>query len=164
MVKLKKDYRLSLILSSILLLLTYGVEGWMYGLWIISKFSEQQTIFTKFTEPVRFGIFYGAAIAGILFFVIILASPASVITASVNGWLKSDIRAFFSIFIGAFAFAILVQQLDYFARFSIMVSVVFLVKLDLQLIGCSRWLCSLILIIFCWLGFTGGILAFYIWS
>ena len=163
MVKLNKDYRLSLTLSSILLLLTYIVEGWMYGWWIVGL-SDYENILTQFSEQVRFGAFYGAAIAGISFFVIFLTSPFSLITVSLNGWLKSDTRAFLSIFLGAFIFAIVVQRVDYFIRFLVMVSAVFLVKLDLQLVGFSRWHCSTILIFLCWLGFTGGILAFYSWS
>ena len=81
---------------------------------------------------------------------------------SLDNWLKSDTRAFLSIFIGAFTFTLIVQKVDYFARFLVFAAAALLLKLDLQLIGCNRWLSSLLLIIFCWLGFTGGILAFYI--
>ncbi|MBE9045137.1 hypothetical protein IQ255_12105 [Pleurocapsales cyanobacterium LEGE 10410] len=160
MVKLNRKSRLSLILSSFLLLVTYVVEGWMYGLWM-AEFLEYGVIFNQFADQVRYGILYGAAITVISLFVVILASPFSLMTTSLDGWLRSDTRAFLSIFVGAFAFAILVQRVDYFARFLVMVSAVFLVKLDLQLVGLSRWLCSVILILLCWLGFTGGILAFY---
>ena len=155
----RKKNSWSLILSTLLLLLTYGTEGWFYGLWIDRRL-EQSTLL-QFSESTRWSILYGAAIVGILLLVILFTSPFSLMTMGLDNWLKSDTRAFLSIFIGAFTFAILVQRVDYFARFLVLISAVFLVKLDLQLVGCGRWLCSLILAILCWFGFTGGILAFY---
>jgi hypothetical protein len=149
--------------SLILLLLTYAAEGWMYGGWI-SKQLEEGILLTQLTEQMRLGIFYTIAIAAISFFIIIFTSPISLFTISLNGWLKSDTRAFLSIFIGAFAVALVVQRVDFFARFLVLTAAALLFKLDLQLSGCNRWLGSLILIIFCWLGFTSGILAFYNWS
>ena len=163
MVKLKKKSRLSLIFSFLLLLLTYVAEGWMYGSWI-NRFLEQKSLLNSFSELTRFGLLYGAAVAGIVLLVFVFTSPVSLMTLGLNNWLKSDTRAIISIFIGAFAFAILVQRVHYFARLLVLVSAVFLLKLDLQLSGYSRWLCSLILTILCWLGFSGGILAFYGWN
>ena len=163
MVRLSKNPRFFLIFSLVLFLLTYGIEGWLYGSWM-NRFLKQENVLIQFTEPARFGVLYVSAVIGILFLVIIFASPISLITIGLDNWLKSDTRAFLSIFIGAFAFAILVQRVDYFARFLVLISAVFLLKLDLQLVGYSRWLSSLILIILCWLGFTGGILTFYEWN
>lgn len=154
-----KENRHSLILSLLLLLLTYAAEGWIYGFWM-ERFLEGDLL-AQFAEPARLSILYVAAIFSILLLVIVFSSPVSLMTVSLNGWLKSDTRAFISIFLGAFAFAILVQRIDYFARFLVLLSALFLLKLDLQLIGCSRWLGSFILFILCWLGFTGGILIFY---
>ena len=150
-------------ISLFLLLLTYGVEGWLYGVWA-NNFLEAGDLYVQFAEKFRFGILYGVAVAVILLCVIIFTSPISLVAISLDNWLKSDTRAFLSIFIGAFAFTLIVQKVDYFARFLVFVASALLLKLDLQLIGFNRWLCSLILAIFCWLGFTGGILAFYMWS
>ncbi|MGF1590348.1 MAG: hypothetical protein ACFCU7_14100 [Pleurocapsa sp.] len=163
MVRLPKNPRFFLIFSLVLLLLTYGAEGWLYGSWM-NRFLEQESLLTRFAEPIRLGVLYASAVSGILFLVIIFTSPMSLMTVGLDNWLKSDTRAFLSIFIGAFAFAIFVQRVDYFARLLVLVSAVFLLKLDLQLVGCSRWLSSLILAILCWLGFTVGILAFYKWN
>ena len=157
-----KENRRSLIFSLLLLLLTYGVEGWIYGSWM-NQLLEREVLL-QFAEPIRLSILYIAAIVSITLIVFLFTFPVSLMTVSLNGWLKSDSRAFVSIFLGAFAFAILVQRIDYLTRFLVLLSAVFLLKLDLQLIGCSRWLCSFILVILCWLGFTGGILAFYGWS
>ena len=161
MVRFKENHR-SLIFSLLLLLLTYGVEGWVYGSWM-NQIKERQ-ILLQFAEPTRLSIFYAAAIVSIILIVFLFTSPVSLMTVGLDGWLRSDTRAFLSIFLGAFTFAMLVQRVDYFARFLVLLSAIFLLKLDLQLIGCSRWLCSFILIILCWLGFTAGILAFYRWS
>lgn len=165
MIWLRKNPRYSLVFSLLLLLVTYSAEGWMYGSWIY-KFVNQENILTYFfaEESVGITILYSAAVLGITFVVLLFISPVLLMTVGLNNWLKSDIRAFLSIFIGAFAFAIIVQQVDFFARFLVMISAIFLGKLDLQLAGCSRWLCSLILVLLCWLGFTGGILAFYEWK
>lgn len=162
MARLKENSRLSLVLSTFLLLLTYSVEGWMYGFWM-NRILEQEVLI-QLAESTRWSILYCAAIVGIVLLVILFTSPFSLMTVGLDNWLRSDTRAFLSIFIGAFTFAIVVQRVDYFVRFLILVSAIFLVKLDLQLIGCSRWLCTLILIVLCWFGFTGGILTFYGWK
>lgn len=163
MLKVKQNSRFSLLLSLLLLLLTYGVEGWLYGSWI-SQVLEQENLLIQLIEQARIGVLYGVAVISISLMVVVFTSPVSLITVGLNSWLKSDTRAFLSIFIGAFAFAILVQRVDYFARFLVLVAAIFLGKLDLQLAGLSRWICSLVLVILCWLGFTGGILAFYQWQ
>ena len=150
-------------LSLFLLLLSYAVEGWLYGSWA-TAFLEARNLFANLAQPDRFSIMYSIAIAAILFCVIALTAPISLVAVSLDNWLKSDTIAFVSIFFGAFAFTTIVQKVDYFARFLLFVASALLLKLDLQLIGFNRWLCSFILAIFCWLGFTGGILAFYVWS
>ena len=162
MVKVKQLSRLSLFLSLPLLLLTYGVEGWLYGSWIDRVL--KQDLLTQLVEPARIGLLYVVAVIGISLVVVVFTSPMSLMTVGLDSWLKSDTRAFLSIFLGAFAFAIIVQRVDYFARFLVLVSAIFLGKLDLQLAGLSRWFCSVVLVILCWLGFTGGILAFYQWQ
>ena len=160
MTRLKNNSDSSLILSLALLLLTYGVEGWIYGSWIDSLI-EQGDILTQFVDSTRISILYGGATIGIMLLVVIFTSPVSLMTVGLNNWLKSDKRAFLSIFIGAFAFAIIVQRVDLFVRFIVLMAAVFLGKLDLQLVGIGRWICSLILVFLCWFGFTAGILAFY---
>ena len=154
--------RPSLLFSLMLLLLTYGAEGWLYGSWM-NYTIEQDSVLTVFVEQARIGVLYGVAVASISLIVIVFTSPMSLMTIGLDNWLKSDTRAFLSIFIGAFAFAIIVQRVDYFARFLVLVAAIFLGKLDLQLFGFRRWMSSLVLVFLCWFGFTGGILAFYAW-
>ena len=149
-------------ISLLLLLLTYAAEGWIYASWVTVRL-EEGVLLSRLQEQFRFSVLYGVAVAAIVFFVVIFTSPTSLVTVGLDSWLKSDTRAFLSIFIGAFAFAIIVQRIDYFARFLVLAAAAFLLKLDLQLVGYSRWFCSIILAFVCWLGFSGGILAFYIW-
>ena len=136
--------------SLFLLLLTYGVEGWLYSSWV-ANFLEKSDLWIELAQRTRFSILYGIAITTILFCVVVFTAPMSLIAISLDNWLKSDTRAFLSIFLGAFAFTIIVQRVDYFARFLIFTACALLLKLDLQLIGLNRWLCTLVLIIFCWL-------------
>lgn len=157
----RNNSRLSLLFSLLLLLATYGTEGWLYGAWI-QDFTPN--FLAAMTESSRFALLYGVAVAGIILLVVTFTSPVSLVTLCLDSWLKSDTRAFLSIFFGAFAFAISVQRIDYFARFLVSIAAIFLLKLDLQLLGWNRWLCTLILNILCWFGFSGGILAFYRWG
>ena len=150
-------------LSLFLLLLTYGVEGWLYGDWV-SRFLENSGFLIELADRTRLSVLYGIAITAMLLCVIVLTSPISLLAISLDNWLRSDTRAFLSIFLGAFAFTVIVQKVDYFARFLVFAACALLLKLDLQLMGYNRWLCTVILIVFCWLGFTGGILAFYVWN
>jgi hypothetical protein len=160
MIRLKEKSRFSLVFSLLLLLLTYAAEGLLYGTWM-QEFVEQEGFLTNFIQSARISILYGASLLGIMLLVVMFTSPVFLLTVGLSSWLKSDMRTLISVLLGAFAFAIIVQRVDYFARFLILISAVFLGKLDLQLAGCNRWVCSLILIMLCWLGFTGGILAFY---
>jgi hypothetical protein len=160
MIGLKDKPRFSLVLSLLLLFLTYGAEGLLYGAWM-QEFVKHESFLTNFIESARISILYGAALLGIMLLVVMFTSPVFLLTVGLSSWLKSDTRTLISILLGAFAFAIIVQRVDYFARLLVLVAAVFLGKLDLQLAGCNRWVCSLILILLCWFGFTGGILTFY---
>lgn len=163
MIRLKNNPQFSLVFSLLLLFITYGAEGWMYGSWTY-KLLEQESVLNNFVESTRISIIYGVAIVGIAFLVIMFTSPVFLLTVGLNNWLKSATRSWLSILIGAFVVTMIVQRIDFFARFLILISAIFLGKLDLQLLGCSRGVCSVILVLLCWLGFIGGILAFYEWS
>jgi hypothetical protein len=149
-------------LSILLLLITYGAFGWLFGSWAI-KLIEQKVFLAQLEHNLGLIILYLFGDIGILLLAIAFTAPISLITISLNSWLKSDTRGFLSILIGAFIFTIIVQRIDYFAKGLVLIAAALLLKLDLQLAGCNRWLSLWILTIFCWLGFTGGILAFYIW-
>ncbi len=150
-------------LSLALMLLTYATFGWLYSSW--SLVLVREGIFLKELEAnLATSILYGIGTMGILTIALIFTAPISLIAMGVDNWFKSDSRAFISIFLGAFAFAVIVQRIDYLARILVLISAALLVKLDLQLAGYKRWLSFVILTIFCLLGFIGGILAFYLWK
>lgn len=150
-------------LSLIILLLTYGSFGWIYSSWGV-KFMSQAIWLRELEDSIATSILYSMGSIVVLLIALVFTAPISLITLGIDKWLKSDGRAFLSIFLGAFAFAVIVQRVDYFARFLVLISAALLVKLDLQLVGCKRWLSFSILTIFCLLGFIGGILAFYLWK
>lgn len=150
-------------LSLALMLLTYATFGWLYGSWSLVLVKEG-IFFKELETSIASSILYGIGTIGILAIALIFTAPISLIALSVDKWFRADSRAFFSIFLGAFAFAVIVQRVDYFARILVLISAALLVKLDLQLAGYKRWLSFVILTVFCLLGFIGGILAFYLWK
>ena len=150
-------------LSLALLLITYGAFGWIYSSWGV-KAVEQGILLSKLETEIALGVVYGLGTMWIVLIAVVFTAPISLITISFNSWLKSDARAFLSIFIGAFAFTIIVQRLDYFAKFLVLLAAALLFKLDLQLVGYRKWLSWFIVTFFCLLGFIGGIIAFDTWG
>ncbi|WP_036480501.1 hypothetical protein [Myxosarcina sp. GI1] len=148
-------------LSSILLLLTYGVFGWSYTSWGTSVI-ESGSLFQALEKDLATIFLYSVGGVLIILLAIAFTAPISLMTISLSTWLRSETRAFLSIFIGAFAFALIVQKITLFANFLLLLSAALLVKLDLQLAGYTRWLSWLLLTTLCLLGFAGGILAFNI--
>ncbi len=148
-------------LSSILLLLTYGVFGWSYTAWGTLAI-ESGGLFRVLEKDLATIFLY--SVGGILIILLAIAftAPISLMTISLSTWLRSETRAFLSIFIGAFVFALIVQKITLFANFLLLLSAALLVKLDLQLAGFKRWFSWLLLTALCLLGFAGGILAFNI--
>ncbi len=135
----------------------------MYSSWGV-ELVEQGRLLSKLKTEMALRIVYGLGTMLIMLIALVFTAPISLITISFNSWLRSDTRAFISIFIGAFAFTIILQRVDYFAKFLVLLAAALLVKLDLQLAGYRKWLSWLILTFFSLLGFIGGILAFDIWG
>ena len=147
-------------ISIILLVMTYGVFGWLYASWMIAMIQEQNLL----AQETNVAIFYGVGAMLVLLIAVIFTAPVSLMNLSLNNWLKSDIRAFLSIFFGALAFAIIVQWLAYFAKFFVLLASAILVKLDLPTVGLNKWLSNLVLAIMSLGSFFGGIIAFNYWG
>ncbi|MDJ0678485.1 MAG: hypothetical protein QNJ18_01320 [Xenococcaceae cyanobacterium MO_167.B52] len=161
------SYKTTTGISVTLLLMTYGVFGWIYGSWVIKVLEDEgiKNLISQVLEPeIRLVIFYGIGAIYIMAVAIVFTSPITLITMGLNKWLKSDVRAFFLVFLGAFAFALIVQRLDFFATFLMLLANAILVKLDLQSLGLSRWLSYCVLTVMCLGSFFGGITAFYYWG
>ena len=60
--------------SLILLLLTYGAEGWIYGSWV-SRILEEGVLLAQINQQYRFSTFYGVAVAAIIFLSLFLRPP-----------------------------------------------------------------------------------------
>ena len=144
--------------------MTYGVFGWLYASWMMAMMQEQNLLDQVLEPQTTVAIFYGVGTILVLLIAIIFTAPVSLMNISLNNWLKSDIRAFLSIFFGALAFAIIVQWLAYFAKFFILLASAILVKLDLLTLGLNKWLSQLVLAIMSLGSFFGGIIAFNYWG
>ena len=83
MIRLKDNPRFSLVFSLLLLLLTYGAEGWIYGSWVF-ELIEQETILARYVESTQISILYGSALIGIMFLVVLFTSPVSLMTVVLN--------------------------------------------------------------------------------
>ena len=157
-------YKTTTGISTTLLIMTYGVFGWLYASWVIRVLGDESIIFQVFKPKIAVGLLYGIGTIWILAIALIFTTPVALMTITLNNWLKSDMRAFFLVFFGALGFALIVQRLDFFSRFLILLASAILVKLDLQTLGLSRWLSYCVLAVMCLCSFFGGITAFYYWG
>lgn len=151
-------------LSTTLVLVTYATYGWLYARWAVVLIEHGNLFSWVLEKDLIASLLYGLGIFWVLIISIAFTAPIALMTVSLNSWLKSEARAFLSIFIGALAFALIVQWLEIFAEFFILLAAGILVKLDLQTAGYSRSRATLILVILCLLGFGSGVLAFYTWG
>lgn len=122
-----------------LLLLSYGVFGWLLSatdrswlLWLMGA------IFT-------------------LVIAISLIEPLAVIQTFYTAWLKSDARAFISVIIGAFIAVVIIRWLDFFLRLLVLLSAATLARLDLQTAGYGKWQAFGVLVIVSLSGFGLGL-------
>ena len=150
-------------LSLTLLLIAYTAFGWIFSSWSVKAIAEG-LILSRFEAEFALRLMYGLGASITLFIAILLSNPISVLTVGFGNWLKSDLRAFLSIFFGAFAFTLIFQWIGYVAKFLVLIAAALLLRLDLQQANANKWLSLLIMAISSLLGFTGGILAFYMWG
>lgn len=151
-------------LSTTLLILAYGTYGWIYASWAVVRIERGNVLYWVLEKDLITFVLYGLGIFWVLIIAMAFTAPVALMTVSLNNWFKSEVRAFLSIFIGALAFALIVQWLEAFAEFFVLLAAGILVKLDLQATGYSRSLATIMLIILCLLGFGIGVFAFYAWG
>ncbi len=151
-------------LSLSILILAYGTFGWTYASWAV-KFIDQGKLLYWIVEKDIFTILiYGLGSFWVLIVALAFTAPIALMTISIGSWFNSDARAFMSIILGAMAFALIVQWLDLFSRFFVLLASAILVRIDLRTAGLSMWISLLIIGCFCLLGFGGGIIAFISWG
>ncbi|MBE9169047.1 hypothetical protein IQ238_16500 [Pleurocapsales cyanobacterium LEGE 06147] len=150
--------------SLILLILVYGVFGWLYTPWF-ELFLEGGELFGWIIEKnIAFVLVYGLGCLWVLLISTVFTAPVTLMTFSMSKWLKSEVRAFLSVIFGALAFALVIRWFAFFTRLFVLLAAAMLVKLDLQAAGYSRWLSALILALVCLTAFSIGVLAFYAWK
>jgi hypothetical protein len=150
-------------LSLILLILVYGVFGWLYTPWF-SEFLQRRTLLTwRIEQDLALVLIYGLGSFWVILIATVFTAPVTLLTFSMSNWLKSEVRAFLSVILGALAFALIVRWFAFFTRLFVLLAAAMLAKLDLQAAGYGRWLSTLILAFLCLAAFSTGVLAFYAW-
>ena len=103
------------------------------------------------------------AAALIIILAVSLTAPIFWMKVGIGSWLKSDVKAFASILIWAFAVALIFIWLEYFVRLLVLLSAAILARLELQRVGYTKRQASIILSLCCLAGFCAGGLSFYRW-
>ena len=148
-------------LALIILIATYGVAGWHYAEWSQEIIVQGNLWYWTVKPAIAAIIVHGLAILGILAISNLVNTPFESLTMGLGGWLKSEAQAVMSIFFGALAFALIVQRLQHFVRFLVLLAAFLLFKLDFRTAGYSE-ITSRIILIFLSLGsFAGGVALFY---
>ena len=151
-------------LSLSILILAYGTFGWIYASWSV-KFIDQGRLFYWVLEKhLATTLIYGMGAFLVLLIALAFTTPIALMTISIGSWIKSDAKAFMYIILGAMAFALIIQWLNLFAKFFVLLASGMLLRLDLRTLGINTWISLSILGCFCLLGFGSGILAFTFWG
>lgn len=152
-------------LSLILLVLVYGVFGWLYTPWFEFFLKGGELLGWVIEEDLAFVLVYGLGLVWILIIVVAFTAPVTLMTFGIGSWLKftSEVKAFLAVLFGALAFALVIQWFTFFARLFVLLAAAMLARLDLQAAGYSRWLSTVILACLSLAAFASGVLAFYVW-
>ena len=151
-------------ISLIILISTYAISGWHYADWSQEMIIEGQLWYWTMEPAIAAIVIYGLAVFGIIAIANIVNTPFEFLTIGLGGWLKSEAKAFMSIFFGALAFALIVQRFQHFVRFLVLLAAFLLFKLDFQAAGYSERISRVILILFSLGGFASGVALFYSWG
>lgn len=151
--------------SLVLLFITFSVFGWRLiesipelTEWVLEKGGA---FGISVTELMLSWILLPAAAAFIIIMAVSLTAPILWMRVGIKGWLKSDINAFASTLLWAFAFVLIFSYIEYFAQFLLLLAAAILARLDLQQAGYSKGKASVVLIFLCLAGFASG-LAFFL--
>ncbi|QDZ41271.1 hypothetical protein FRE64_15790 [Euhalothece natronophila Z-M001] len=87
-----------------------------------------------------------------------LTAPITIIELLFGSWLASDKRAFLTVLVLAFSFAVFLTWINIFARLLVLLAAGTLFRLDLQRTTFKRWQALTILLLTCASGYIGGVL------
>lgn len=86
-----------------------------------------------------------------------LTAPITLIEILFGSWLTSDKRAFLTVLVLAFGFAIFLTWIHIFARLLVLLAAGTLFRLDLQRTQFTRWQALTILLLTCIIGYVTGV-------
>lgn len=145
--------------SLLILSFTYGVFGWLI-------YSEAHEL--ALTNPERgtslklFNNYWSLWLLGAFDVVLIalsLMAPFTVIRTFYATILKSNVKSFFAVIIGAFLVVVILNWIEVSARLMLLFSAGALARLDLQTRSYSQWQAFGILVFFSLIGFAIGVIA-----
>jgi len=150
-------------LSLMILIATYSVAGWHYAEWSNEMILEGRLWYWTTESAIAAAIIYGLAIIGVVTITNMMGTTFKSFTMILDSWFQSEVQSVMSIFLGALVFALVVQRLQYFVRFLILLAAFLLFKLDFRKAGYSELTSRIILTFFSLGSFAGGIALFYFW-
>jgi hypothetical protein len=153
MARLKKFPKI----SSLLMIATYGVFGWIYGALVGELITQEQLWHKWFIPSVAIGISYGVGLLSIITIVLFFTAPITLLTLGMNHWFKLDSRALLAITLSLAAFILIIEHPVILSRFLILSAAATLFRFDLQLAGYSNKITQVILTLFSAIAFTIGI-------
>ena len=151
-------------LSLSILGIAYGVFGWIYASWAIIAINQGKLFYWILEKNLITILLYGLGTFWVLLIALVFTGPVALMTISIGRWLKSDFGAFMSIILSAMAFALIVQWLELFSRFFVLLASALLVRLDLKNLGLGTRISLMTIGCICLLGFGSGILAYTIYQ
>ncbi|RMF20898.1 MAG: hypothetical protein D6756_13430 [Cyanobacteria bacterium J083] len=150
-------------LSLILLLLTYGFLGWLYG--------EKMIELTGFLRQEWLLEYYLAAIlshlSGVVLICLVtlaLIGPFTILTTGLEQGFESKFSAIMAIVLSALAFVLILRWLTFFVRLLVLVAAVLVFRIDMHMCGYNKKQSKIGAILGCSFGFILGIIARYYWD
>lgn len=154
---LKKIPRISLFL----LLLTYGVFGWLYSEWTLPLSAKLSAKHELVSPLIAQAALFSLGLLSISIAVSYFTSPISLLTLGMSNWFRADAKALLTIALSIVVFAIIIEHPVALTRFLILSSAAMLFRLDLQTSGCSQKSAQIIIIFVSAIAFSAGLLLFY---
>jgi len=155
-------------LSCSLILLTYGVFGWIvaqssiiWSEWLVEQGKAWGWVIDDESAYIIVDLL-GAAL--ILLIAIALTAPIALITIFFGSWLRSEAKAWISILGWSFAVVFIIRWINYFTKLLVLLCAALLGRLELQAAGYNNWQTFIILSLVCLGGFSSGVLSFMMWG
>lgn len=148
----------------VLMFLAYTTFGWYisqssidWSRWLSQQgegwgwFLEEELVF------IALHFLAAVTILGITF---ALTYPVSLMTIFFGNWLKSDLKAMFSVLAWSFAFVLMIRWGEYFVRFLVLLCAALLTRFELREVGYNNWQTFAILALLSVGGFAIGVSMF----